>query len=291
MKEQENLQTSFEVFRRNLQKFIDVSLLEDETSWMDWIAKVSRKVDVKCWESKECENEKCPAYKNSCGRCWIIAGTILPGESYCNFAKKYQSCKNCEVYQEAVYKNPIIEVEEYIIVLIHSLRSKQQELNLDANTDFLTKLHNRRYMDSYLHHEVLKMKRDGTSRVLMMVDINDFKVINDLFGHQVGDQVLVECADIIKAATRESELLFRYGGDEFVILLHENNNHEIAANAFIDRIEKLITARNAKAGDDDQMLSLSYGFTVLHNNKDITEALAEADKNMYLDKAARKKNL
>ncbi|MBE9544656.1 MAG: GGDEF domain-containing protein, partial [Proteobacteria bacterium] len=291
MKEQESLQASFEVFRHNLQNFIDISLLEDETSWMDWIDNVSRKIDVKCWEKKECKNEKCPAYKNSCGRCWIIAGTMLPGEAQCSFAKKYQSCRNCDVYQEAVYKNPIIEVEEYLIVLIHSLRSKQQELNLDANTDFLTKLHNRRFMDSYLHHEILKMKRDDTSRILMMVDVNGFKVINDVFGHQVGDQILVECADIIKTATRESELLSRYGGDEFVILLHENTAHDIAANAFIGRIEKLIAARNAKAGDEGPMISLSYGYTTLYSNNDIAEALAEADKNMYLDKAARKKNL
>ena len=52
-------------------------------------------------------------------------------------------------------------------------------------------------MDSYMHHEILRMKKDDTSRILMMMDINGFKVINDTFGHQVGDQVLVECADII----------------------------------------------------------------------------------------------
>jgi hypothetical protein len=122
-----------------------------------WIANVSRKIDVKCWEEKECGNEQCPAYKNTCGRCWIIAGTMLPGEAQCSFAKKYQSFRNCEVYQKFVYRNPIVEVEEYLIVLIHSLRSKQQELNLDSNTDFLTKLYNRRFMDSYLHHEILKL--------------------------------------------------------------------------------------------------------------------------------------
>ena len=195
------------------------------------------------------------------------------------------------MYQKVVYKNPIVEVEEYLIVLIHSLRSKQQELNLDANTDFLTKLHNRRFMDSYLHHEILKMKRDGSSRILMMVDINGFKKINDVFGHQVGDQVLMECADIIKTATRESEMLSRYGGDEFVILLHENSDHAKTANAFIGRIEKFSCAeRNAKAGDDGPIISLSYGHTALYSNSDIVEALVEADKNMYLDKAARKKN-
>ena len=53
MKEQENMQDSFEVFRQNLQNFIDISLMEDETSWMDWIANVSRKIDVKCWEEKK----------------------------------------------------------------------------------------------------------------------------------------------------------------------------------------------------------------------------------------------
>jgi diguanylate cyclase (GGDEF)-like protein len=292
MEEQENLQVSFEAFRQNLQSFIDISLVEDETAWVDWISNVSREIDVKCWERKECSNKTCPAYKNSCGRCWIIAGSILPGDSTCTcFAEKYQSCKNCEVYQEAVYKSPIIEVEEYLIVLIHSLRNKQQELKQCANTDFLTKLHNRRFMDTYLHHEILKMKRDGTSRILMMVDINGFKAINDVFGHQVGDQVLVECADILKTATRESELLSRYGGDEFVIILQGNTDHDTSANAFIGRIEKLIAERNAHIDDDGPMLSLSYGYTALRSNGDITEALVKADKNMYLDKTAQKKTV
>lgn len=292
MKEQENLRVSFETFRQNLQSFIDISLAEDETSWVDWISNISREIDVKCWERKKCSNEECLAYKSSCGRCWIIAGSLLPGDSTCTcFAEKYQSCKNCEVYQETVYKSPIIEVEEYLIVLVHSLRSKQQELNHCANTDFLTKVHNRRFMDSYLHHEILKMKRDGTSRILMMVDINRFKAINDVFGHQVGDQVLVECAGILKTATRESELLSRYGGDEFVIVLHGNTDHDTSVNTFIGRIEKLIAERNVQTGDDGPMLFLSYGYTVLHGNSDIAEALVEADKNMYLDKTSQKKTV
>ena len=58
MKDQESLQDSFEVFRKKLQNFIDISLLKDETSWMDWIANVSREIDVKCWEKKKCGNEK-----------------------------------------------------------------------------------------------------------------------------------------------------------------------------------------------------------------------------------------
>ena len=288
MKEQESLQESFEVFRKNLQNFVDISLMEDETSWMDWIAKVSRRVDVKCWEKKQCGNEKCPAYKNSCGRCWIIAGTVLPmGEAQCEFARKYQSCKVCDVYQEAVYTHPIVEVEEYLVVLIHSLRMKQEELKLDANTDFLTGLHNRRYMDSYLKHELSRMKRDGTSRILMMIDVNGFKKINDIFGHQIGDDILVECAGIIDRATRDSDLLSRYGGDEFVILLHEHTDHDRTARSFISRVEKLIGEWNATVADDGPMISLSYGYSVLYGSSDIDGALSEADKNMYLDKAAR----
>ena len=120
----------------------------------------------------------------------------------------------------------------------------------------------------------------------MMVDINGFKEINDVFGHLVGDQVLMECADIIKTATRESEMLSPYCGDEFVILLHENSDHAKTANAFIGRIEKFLAERNAKAGDDGPIISLSYGHTALYSNSDIVEA----DKNMYLDKAARKNN-
>ena len=70
---------------------------------------------------------------------------------------------------------------------------------------------------------------------------------------------------------------------------HENSDHAKTTNAFIGRIEKFLAERNAKAGDDGPTISLSYGHTALYSNSDIVEALVEADKNMYLDKAARKK--
>jgi diguanylate cyclase (GGDEF)-like protein len=134
------------------------------------------------------------------------------------------------------------------------------------------------------------MKRDDSSRILMMIDINGFKEINDTYGHLAGDDILVESAGIIKKATRVSELVSRYGGDEFVIILHQNSDHATAAKAFIARIENLLAERNVTVEHAGPKISLSYGYTVLYKNSDISQALLEADKNMYLDKEERKKS-
>jgi hypothetical protein len=70
----------------------------------------------------------CPAYNNKCGRCWLIAGTLCGDYVQEKLAKSYSTCFECEVFQEIVFKDSVIELQEHILILIHVLRSKQQEL-------------------------------------------------------------------------------------------------------------------------------------------------------------------
>ncbi|HIJ78284.1 MAG: GGDEF domain-containing protein [Desulfobulbaceae bacterium] len=283
-----DLKQSFEKIRNDLSHFIDLSQQEDEKSWLDWIASITTKIETKCWERKNCKNINCPAYKNSCGRCWIIAGTMLPGAIHCDFAQKYESCKTCEVYQDAVCRDPITEIEEHLFVLVHSLRQRQQELKEIATTDFLTEIHNRRFFDSYLSHEYEKIKRNDTSLAIMMIDVDFFKEINDSYGHGMGDQVLKECAQILLKATRQSDMVARYGGDEFIIALHENQQNQNHPSVLIKRIEEYLAHRNSCKGKNVPALSLSFGYAILTKNKDIAETIKKADENMYSDKARRK---
>lgn len=112
----------------NLRTFIELSLLEDERSWDEWISLTTKSLNNHCWEKKHCDNLTCPAYANKCGRCWLIAGTLCGDEIQGKFANKYGTCYDCEVFRETVFQEPVLALQEHILILIHSLRMKQLEL-------------------------------------------------------------------------------------------------------------------------------------------------------------------
>ncbi len=113
---------------KDLQVFIDLSFLGNNGSIQEWIDETINRLDCHCWETKQCAETNCPAYKNECGRCWLIAGTMCGGEVQGKFADKYNSCTSCEVYQQVVDGDQILRLREQIIALIHSLRLRQSEL-------------------------------------------------------------------------------------------------------------------------------------------------------------------
>ncbi len=97
----------------------------------------------------------------------------------------------------------------------------RNELYEQSIRDPLTTLFNRRYMEEALEHEVSRAKRSQSSLGLLMFDIDSFKNLNDQFGHTVGDTVLREVGHLVLASIRAADMAFRYGGDEFLILLPE----------------------------------------------------------------------
>lgn len=112
----------------DLQVFIELSFQGDDTSMRQWIDETINRLDSRCWETKECTESNCPAYKNECGRCWLTAGTMCGGEIQGRFAEKYDSCTACEVYRRVIGDDPVLKLREQVIALIHSLRLRQQEL-------------------------------------------------------------------------------------------------------------------------------------------------------------------
>jgi diguanylate cyclase (GGDEF)-like protein len=113
---------------------------------------------------------------------------------------------------------------------IHDLRERRSMLEIEAAalrnevlTDPLTELLNRRAFDQNLEHAVLQWERHRRSFVLLLGDVDHFKLINDRFGHPVGDEVLREMAARLRASLRKSDLAFRIGGEEFAVLLPETS--------------------------------------------------------------------
>jgi len=159
-----------------------------------------------------------------------------------------------------------------------------------AVNDSLTGLYNRQYMQNYLLNLIKKAKRNKNEKfAVIFLDLDNFKSINDSFGHNKGDEILKEVANILKNSFRECDLVSRYGGDEFVIIV-ENPSFEVLDN-LKSRLRNIIETEFK-----DFEISVSIGFSCfpkdISNVKDeeeiINKLLTIADNRMYENKKERK---
>jgi len=160
-------------------------------------------------------------------------------------------------------------------------RSKQFTILKELTfIDELTGLYNRRFLNTLLEKEIKKIERYGGFFTFVLADMNNFKKINDLYGHLKGDEVLKKVADIIKKRLRSSDISARYGGDEFAIILFETKE-ENAIKVMEDINNEL---RNLDLGLDIN-ISLSYGTSTFpENSKDFKTLIELADNNLYVKK-------
>ena len=157
-----------------------------------------------------------------------------------------------------------------------------------SQTDDLTKLHNARFLRQYLIAEVRRARRYGSMVSAMFLDLDDFKAVNDRHGHLVGSHVLMEMAAVILSSVRDTDVVARYGGDEFVVILPETGAEQSARVA--ERVRATVSA-HAFTGGRNLRLRLTASFGVAsfpaHANSP-QQLVAAADAAMYVAKAARK---
>lgn len=150
--------------------------------------------------------------------------------------------------------------------------------------DRLTGLYNRHYFNDVIRRELARSRRHGMAISVLLVDVDRFKAINDIRGHQVGDEVLQFVSNYLTACVRESDLVFRWGGDEFLILLTQADEASAAQKA-----EEIGRSLPHIPGAEHLQPTLSVGWATHRPKAEFPRTLAEADARMYEMKLNRKK--
>ena len=153
-----------------------------------------------------------------------------------------------------------------------------QKMKSLSYRDRLTGTYNRRFFESIILEEA-EMEYPVS---MIMVDIDDLKVVNDTYGHEIGDNIIKETAAILQEMTRDRDTVCRYGGDEFIIVLPDTDKEEVSQVA--SRIDDMFN----KIDNSILNVSLGYSSEISRKNKSMRELFIAADKNMYSVKNNKK---
>ena len=158
-----------------------------------------------------------------------------------------------------------------------------RKLRRMATTDSLTALFNRRQMTELAEKELARFQRTGRPVAFLVLDIDHFKAINDRHGHEVGDRVLIEVANIIEAQLRIQDLISRWGGEEFLAVLPDTGLDSAQASA--ERMRKALLAHDWLATTGESIdLTISAGASELRPGDNLNSAISRADRALYRSK-------
>lgn len=169
------------------------------------------------------------------------------------------------------------------LILAWSRNERMQQLQREASLDPLTGLKNRRRFEDDLRLAMARGRRENTTGAVLMLDLDDFKRVNDSYGHPAGDRTIKEIADVLRQRTRESDTLARLGGDEFAVVLPRCSPAE--ARMVADAIAKAIR-EHRPADDEVGSITASIGIAMFGEDPrtSIESVVSEADTAMYAAK-------
>jgi len=270
---------------------------------------------VTCWKLLDCKRNSCHLYGDDSPqmRCWQIAGTYCGGNPQGGFVEKYGKCSNCKVFKSScptiveemgehfnnmVYllrqKGKLLEDKQKVELLnqelysaLEQLDNKNREIQEMMITDKLTGLYNRYHLITVFDDEIARCCRYGRPLALMIADIDKFKSFNDSYGHVAGDNMLSAIGAIIKRDIRKFDRAFRFGGEEFVIILPETDS--MLAYTVAERIRKGFQEKSftVKRGEKKESASRTISIGITHTSSDngIEQLINHADKALYMAKS------
>ncbi|MDP8203226.1 MAG: diguanylate cyclase [Candidatus Tenebribacter mawsonii] len=197
----------------------------------------------------------------------FIAVTVMGFFFYFQFRQKANSNK---------------AIEEQNLMLTQAY-SKMEEL---AKTDMLTGLSNRRDMYQKIKHETDRFERNENSFVILMADIDNFKKINDTYGHDAGDHVLTSISSLMLSFMRKQDIVGRWGGEEFLLLLPETNLE--GGKKIAEKLKSRIKNETIQFKGHDLKVTITIGLSLYDRICDVNESIKEADKAMYFGKIRNK---
>ena len=162
-----------------------------------------------------------------------------------------------------------------------AMQKENEKLDLEASVDPLTGLTNRRSMEKHLENAMLEAKRRGRIYSLVMGDIDFFKIINDNYGHEFGDEALKAVAEIFRDSVTEDDCICRWGGEEFLILIMDNHDKATeVAESIRSKVEKNTVTHNGK----EIRFTMTLGVTSYKPGYSLETLIQQADNNLYYGK-------
>ncbi len=169
---------------------------------------------------------------------------------------------------------------------VKQLEEELEQVSEKMHEDQLTGALNRRGMDESMDREIKRADRQQTPISLALLDIDNFKQLNDTLGHQAGDHALVHLTTVIKETLRPTDAVARYGGEEFVIIMSETALEE--AMATVTRLQRELTKKFFLHNNERKLITFSAGVALRIPNESAEDVIARADKAMYQAKKAGK---
>jgi len=219
---------------------------------------------------------------------WIIAMGVHLDDISENVA--YVSAKSDEslsdnIFVLILYSVAVIFIGFFVLFLVNEkyFKKSMEKLENEVNLDLLTGASSRRSGESMLSLYFEKYQINGSAPVLLMFDIDNFKQINDQYGHEVGDQVLIAVTNKVQSALDKEDALIRWGGDEFICLLQQFTEEGIRIG--VEKIQQKIGEISIETESGSIGTSVSIGTTrFIHEDNAYTDTVKRADQAMYRSK-------
>ena len=208
-----------------------------------------------------------------------------------HLAEAFNNMANSIQERESDLRTLANKLEKEVEARTTELREKNIILEEQAITDALTKAHNRRHFFQLAYYSIEHTRRSGEPLSIILLDADHFKSINDTYGHQAGDEILIELVKNCEQVLRKSDVFARYGGEEFIVLMP--NTSKETAYITAERLRTMISKEPLKYKEQSIKLTISLGIAGWSGQTelDLDEMITNADKALYAAKQAARNRI